>query len=87
MVDTHRKGATMRRLFMYSALTLAVFGIAFSACSKEEHGKSEKGKIEEMTDEAANVIVDRMKTPIDRARSVDEMARERIKSMDEATKD
>lgn len=77
----------MRRLLIYSALTFAVCGIAFSACSKEEHGKTEKGRIEEMTDEAADVIVDRMKTPIERARSVDEMARERIKGMDEATKD
>jgi len=77
----------MRRLLMYSALAFAVCCIAFSACTKEEDGKSEKARIEEMTDEAANVMVDRMKTPIERARSVDEMARERIKGMDEASKD
>jgi len=77
----------MRRLLMYCVLAFAVCGIAFSACSKEEDGKSEKGRIEEMTDEAANVIVDRMKTPIERARSVDEMARERINGMDEASRD
>jgi len=76
----------MRRLLVYSASVLAVLCVGFSACSGKEE-KSEKGKIEKMTNEAADVIVDRIQKPMERARSVDEMARERVRGMDEASKE
>jgi len=77
----------MRPFVKCFAALLAVFCIGLSACSKEEAGEPERGKIEEMTDQAAGVMVDRIQTPIERARSADEMARERIKGMDGAAKD
>jgi len=77
----------MRRIVKSFALALAVFCIGLSACSKDEAGEPERGKIEEMTDQAAEVMVDTIQTPMERARSVDEMARERIRGMDGAPKD
>ncbi|MDY6989873.1 MAG: hypothetical protein SWQ30_17665 [Thermodesulfobacteriota bacterium] len=77
----------MRGTVKCFAALLALFCIGLSACSKDKGGEPEKGAIKERTDRAAEVMVDRIKTPIESARSVDEMARDRIKGMDEAAKD
>ena len=77
----------MKRLLMYFAIAVLVFCINFSACSKDEGPKSEKGKIEKMTDHAADIAVKKIRTPIDKARSVQEMEEERMRGLDEALKE
>jgi len=65
-------------------LACALIGFSFFACSKKEEAEPEKGDIEKMTDEAADVIVNKIRTPMDRARSVKELEEDRAKAMDEA---
>lgn len=77
----------MKRLPTYSAVVLLFFCIGLSACSKEKEGEPEKGKIEQMTDEAADAIVKRIRTPLDKARSTKEAEDERLKAFDEELKD
>ena len=83
----YQGGAIVKRLPMYFAMALLVFCINLSACSKDEGPKSEKGKIEKMTDHAADVVVEKIRTPIDKARSVQEMEEERMRGLDEALKE
>ena len=73
----------MKRLLIYSALVLLIFCTSLSACSKEEEGEPERGKIEKMTDEAADAIVTRIKTPINRAKATKEAEDARVRALDE----
>jgi hypothetical protein len=77
----------MRSLLTYLVMTLVVFSIGFSACSKKEEGEPEKGAIEKMTDEVAHTAVKKIRTPIDQAHSARAVEEERVKAMDEALKD
>ena len=52
-----------------------------------EDMEPEKGKIEKMTDRTADVIVEKIKTPIDRARSVKDMEKKRMRGIDETLKE
>ena len=74
----------MKRLLAHVILGVSIFSLCFPACSKKEETKQEKGKIEQMTDEAAEVIVTKIRTPMDRARSVKEQEIDRAQAMDEA---
>lgn len=77
------KGGIVKRLLTYSAVVLLFFCIGLSACSKEEEAEPEKGKIEQMTDEAADAIVKRIRTPLDKARSTKEAEDARVRALDE----
>jgi hypothetical protein len=66
----------------YCCIALVGCCLAFSACSRNEELEREKGSIEKMTDDAADAIGTRIRTPIDQARSVQGMARERLKRTD-----
>jgi hypothetical protein len=76
------KGGIVKRLLTYSAVVLLFFYIGLSACSKEET-EPEKGKIDQMTDEAADAIVTRIRTPLDKARSTKEAEDARVRALDE----
>jgi hypothetical protein len=78
----------MKRYGMYLIIASVVFCLNFSACSKakdEESGKG--GAIDKMTDRVAESAVKKIKTPIDKARAIQEKEGERTKAMDEATKE
>jgi len=77
----------MKRLVMYFAIALLVFCINFSACSKDENVEPNKGRIEEMTERAADVAVKKIRTPIEKARSVRDMEETRMSSVDETLKE
>ena len=68
---------------MCCAMALVVCSLLFFGCSKSEDVEPKKGAIEEMTDHAADVIVDKIKSPIDKARKVKEVEEERAKGIDE----
>ena len=74
----------MRRLLVCVLIGLSFVCFGFSACSKKEGAESEKGAIEKMTDDAAEAIVNKIRTPMDRARSVKELEQDRARAMDEA---
>ena len=77
----------MKKIMTYLAIALFLSCTFFFACSKNEDVEPEKGKIEKMTDHAAEVIVEKIKTPIERARSVKDMEKERVKGIDETLKE
>ena len=72
----------MKGFLKYGGIALVAWCMVFSACSNNEGLDSNKGAIEKMTDHTADVIGTKIRTPIDQARSVQGMARERLKNTD-----
>jgi hypothetical protein len=52
------------------------------ACSGGNRSDSEKGKIEKFTEQVGKGAAEGIKKPIDKARKIDEMAKERIKNLE-----
>ena len=77
----------VKRLPVYFAMVLLSFSIGFSACSKKEEADPKKGKIDEMTDRAADAIVTKIRTPLGKAQSTKASEDERVKALDEALKE
>ncbi len=79
----------MKKNVTHLAIALFLSATIFFACSnsKNEDMESEKGKIEKMTDRTADIIVEKIRTPIDRARSVKDMEKERMRGIDETLKE
>ncbi len=77
----------MKKMLIYPAIALFLLSIIFLACSKGEDVESEKGKIERMTDHTADVIVERIRTPIEKARSVRDKEEDRMRGIDETLKE
>ena len=73
----------------YCVLALFLSGAGLLACSnnKEAEAESEKGRIEKMTDKAAKKMVNRIRTPINKARSVKDRQEDRLNDMDESLKE
>ncbi|OEU48838.1 MAG: hypothetical protein BA872_01380 [Desulfobacterales bacterium C00003060] len=75
----------MKKLITFHlSIVFVLFCISFSACSKDEGAESEKGTIEKMTDHAADVVVDKIRTPMEKARSVKDLEEKRMRGVDEA---
>jgi hypothetical protein len=72
---------------MYLSVALVVFSIGLAACSKKEEREPEKGRIKKMTDEVAHTAVQKIRTPMDQARSAKAKEEDRARAMDEALKD
>jgi hypothetical protein len=54
-------------------------------CSKsKEQQTEEKGKIEKMTDEAAETVEKKIRTPLDKARATQDLGNQRVDEMDKA---
>ena len=77
----------MRRLVMYFAIPLLVLSVNVFGCSKDEDVEPTKGRIEEMTERAADVAIKKIRTPIEKARSVRNMEETRMRSVDETLKE
>ncbi len=69
---------------IYPAIALTVFVLCFSACSKDKDAEPEKGKIKKMTDHAAEVALEKIRDPLDKARAVQKMGEERMKAADDS---
>lgn len=72
----------MKNSFMYLVVLLSVLCIGLSACAKGKEAESEKGKIEKTTDQIAEDAVRGIKGPINKARTVQDMAEKRVKGLD-----
>ena len=77
----------MKKLPVYFALLSLFFCMSLFACSKKEEVEPEKGKIDKMTDQAADAIVTKIRTPLDQAQSAKASEDERVKALDEALKE
>ena len=67
----------MKKILLFPILGLSLICGTFFACSKNGDEESKKGRIEKMTDKAAKEIVDHIRTPIERARSVKNIEEDR----------
>lgn len=79
----------MKKMMTYIVVALCLCGAGLLACSNntEAEAVSEKGAIEEMTDKAAKEVVNRIRTPINKARSVKVRQENRLDDMDESLKE
>ena len=78
----------MKKIMIFCVFTLLFGGVTFLACSnnKETESKAEKGTIEKMTDKAAQKMVNKIRTPMNKARSVKVRQEKRLDDMDESLK-
>ncbi len=76
----------MKRFAIYAVLLLLIICPLISACSKKD-GEETRGAIDEMTDHAAEVAVEKIRTPIKQAEAAGKLEEERVKKADEALKD
>ena len=77
----------MKKMMAYCVLALLLGGAGLLACSNNKEAEAEKGRIEKMTDKAAKKIVNRIRSPINKARSVKDRQEDRLKDMDESLKE
>ena len=81
----------MKKMMTYCVLALLLGGAALLTCSNnnepESESGSEKGAIEKMTDKAAKEMVNRIRTPINKARSAKDQQEDRLNDMDESLKE
>lgn len=77
----------MKRLLICLATALVVLSTSFSGCSKDEGVERDKGKIEKMTDHAADIAVGKIRTPMDQARSVKDSEESRMRGLDKTLKE
>ena len=79
----------MKKMMTYCVFGLLLGGAVLLACSNnnEAEAESEKGMIEKMTDKAAKEMVNRIRTPINKARAVKDRQEDRLNDMDESVKD
>jgi PBP1b-binding outer membrane lipoprotein LpoB len=59
--------------------------VLFAGCSKNEDSQvEEKGRIDKMTDQAAETAVKKIRTPKDKARATQSLGDDRLEEMDKA---
>ncbi len=67
------------------AVTISFLLVLPAGCSKkEEQQAEEKGRIEKMTDQAAETAVKKIRTPMDKARATQNLGDDRLEEMDKA---
>ena len=77
----------MKKMLLYPVIA-ALFGCAaFFACSNNKEAEAEKGRIEKMTDKTAKEVVNRIRTPIDKAQSVKNKQEDRMSEMEKTLKE
>jgi len=76
----------MKKIGIYCLLGVFLGSGTFSACSGKKELEEKKGTIEKMTDKAAKDMVDRLQSPINKAREAAKQGEERVKELDEVMK-
>lgn len=77
----------MKKIMIYCVFALLFGGVLLLACSNNEETESEIGPIEKITGKAAEEMVNRIRTPINKARSVKDRQEDRINDMNESLKE
>lgn len=77
----------MKKILLTSVIVMLLGGAALFACSNNKEAESEKGTIEKMTDKTAEEVVNRIRTPIDKAQSVKNQQEGRLNDMEKALKE
>lgn len=75
-------------LHLLSAVVLALVLILPAGCTKndeqQDNNIEEKGRIDQMTDQAAEKAVEKIRTPLDKARATKDLGDDRLEEMDKA---
>ena len=78
-------------LHLLSAVLLALVLILPAACTKNDEQQSdiskEKSTIDQMTDQAAEKAVKKIRTPLDKARATKDLGDDRLEEMDKAVQE
>ena len=73
---------------LFGAVALGLVLISQTGCAKNDEQQAEvieeKGKIDQMTDQAAEAAVKKIRTPINKARATKDFGDDRLESMDKA---
>lgn len=77
----------MKKIIICCVFVLLFGGVVLLACSNNNEAELEKGTIEKITDKTAKEMVNRIRTPIEKARSVKDQQEDRWKDMDESVKE
>ena len=77
----------MKKMLLYAVIALLLSSATLLSCSKNKEAESEKGIIETVTDKTAKEVVRRIRTPIEKARSVKNRQEDRLSDMEEALKE
>ena len=77
----------MKKMLLYAVIALLLSSTTLLSCSKNKEAESEKGTIETVIDKTAKEVVRRIRTPIEKARSVKNRQEDRLSDMEEALKE
>jgi len=72
----------MRKMLSCLCAFLLFSGVFASCSDHKESGPEKKGVIEEMTDQVAKEAVEKIRTPINKARSVEDIQKDRFSNME-----
>ena len=72
---------------LHFAMALFLAGMFLVACSGGGDGESEKGAIRQMTDQVADEMVHKMRSPVDKARLARESGEDHLSDLEDAAED
>ena len=76
----------MKKMLFGCFIGLVLVSGTFFTCSNKKEPEAQKGPIEKMTDQTAKDVVNHLRAPINKARSIEKQQEERIKEMEDADK-
>jgi hypothetical protein len=74
----------VRKLWIFVAMTLFTCSLALSACSQSKDKEPETAKSDPVAEQAAKVIRDELRAPINKAQKTQELGDERTEAIDRA---
>jgi hypothetical protein len=77
----------MAKKNFHITVALIAAGIFLGSCSVNSDGDSEKGAIRQMTDQVADEMVHKMRSPIDKARVAKDQGQDRLSEMEDSVED
>ena len=77
----------MTKMLLFSVMVLFIGSAVFIACPDNKDAESEKGTIEKMTDKAAKEMVNKIRDPIDKARSVKDQQEDKLDEIEKTIKE
>ena len=77
----------MKKLSVSAVAAMLLFGIGLTACSSggDVDQEKKKGTIDKITDKAAEKAVNKVRTPMDKARAIKDLTEQRTEAIDHAT--
>ena len=77
----------MTKKLLHITMALLLAGMFLGACSGNSDEGSEKGAIRQMTDQVADEMVHKMRSPIDKARLAKESGEDYLDDLEDAAED